>query len=129
MNIPSVFRELFIRCGEAWDTGCVPLRACLIELSSSWRELELSDGCPVSFTGEEFASHEMQFKEYDEWHKAREFAKEYLGTDDEGWIPPEANFAEICAQNKELFNLFLDRTAGEKSPEEARKMWPFIEQL
>jgi hypothetical protein len=23
MDIPSAFRELFVRCGEVWDRGCV----------------------------------------------------------------------------------------------------------
>lgn len=30
MNIPRVFKELFVRCGEVSDYGVIPLRTCLI---------------------------------------------------------------------------------------------------
>lgn len=32
MNIPRVFKELFIRCGEVSEYGVIPLRTCLIEI-------------------------------------------------------------------------------------------------
>jgi hypothetical protein len=127
MKVPSVFRELFVRCGETWEEGSVPLRACLIEISSSWRELGLPGVCPYSFRDDEIYVHELQFQEYQEWHKVREFAREYLDTDEDGWIPPEAGFTEKCVRNKELLGLFPDRMAGEKSLKEARQMWPFLE--
>lgn len=128
MNVPSVFRELFIRCGETREVGCVPLRSCLIELSTSWGDLKLPITCPFSFTKDEICTHESQFREYQEWNKVRGFAKEYLGTDDEGWISPELDFAEMRVRNENLLNLFLEKMAGNKSPEEVRKMWPFLDE-
>jgi len=128
MNIPRVFRELFLHCGETWEVGCVPLRACLIELSTSWGDLKLSGACPFSFTKDELCAHEDQFKEYQEWHKVRDFAKEYLSTDDEGWVSPELDFDEMLVRNRNLLNLYLDKMAGDKSPAEVRKMWPFLEE-
>ena len=128
MNVPRVFRELFLRCGETWDVGCVPLRACLIELSTSWGDLKLPGTCPFSFQKDELYAHEDQFREYQEWLKVRDFAKEYLSTDDEGWISPELDFAEMRIRNRNLLNLFVEQMAGERSPEEARKMWPFPEE-
>jgi hypothetical protein len=128
MNVPRVFRELFLRCGETWEVGCVPLRACLIELFTSWGDLKLPGTCPFSFKKDELCTHEGQFREYQEWHKVRDFAKEYLSTDDEGWISPELDFAEMRMRNRNLLNLFVEQMAGEKSPEEARKMWPFLEE-
>ena len=35
MNVPRVFRELFIRCGEISEVGVIPLRECLIEIFQS----------------------------------------------------------------------------------------------
>jgi hypothetical protein len=126
MNVPRVFRDLFIHCGEIWEVGCVPLRACLIDLFESWDDLELPSPCPFSFEKDELRAHEEQFREYTEWNEARDFAKEYLGTDDDGWISPELDFDEIRARNGRLLDLFVERMKGEKDPEEARRMWPFL---
>lgn len=125
MNIPRVYRELFIRCGETWDEGPVPLRACLIEIFNSWQVLGLPGVCPYTFYEEDIRKHEKQFKEYEEWHHAREFTKEHLNTDADGWISPEIDFAKTQEQNKALFNLFTERMAGQKSLEEVRRIWPF----
>ncbi|KAI9731636.1 MAG: hypothetical protein M1818_007766 [Claussenomyces sp. TS43310] len=118
-KVPSVFRELFVRCGEVSEVGGVPLRACLIENFSSWQALGLPGACPFLFQEDEIKAHELAFTEYQEWYKANDFAKEYLDTDEDGWIAPEADFAEKCARNKELLGLFLPRMTVDRSPEEA----------
>jgi hypothetical protein len=41
MNVPRVLRELFVRCGEVFEEGVEPLRACLIEISQSWEQRKL----------------------------------------------------------------------------------------
>lgn len=87
MNIPRVFRELFIQCGETWEEGSAPLRACLVEISNSWHELGLPGDCPFIFEEEYTRKHELQFEECEEWHHVQEFAREYLDTDTDGWIP------------------------------------------
>lgn len=125
MNIPRVYRELFIRCGETWEEGPVPLRACLIEIFNSWQDLGLPGECPYTFDEEDIQKHEKQFEEYEEWHHAREFAKEYLNTDADGWISPEMDFAKKQEQNRALFNLFTERMAGQKSLGDIRRIWPF----
>lgn len=127
MNIPRVFKELFIRCGETWEEGSAPLCACLIEISNSWDELGLPGDCPFAFEEKDIENHELQFEEYEEWHHAQEFAREYLDTDVDGWISPEVDFNRKLEQNNALFNLFCERVAARKSQEEARKMWPFPE--
>jgi len=129
MNIPRVYRELFIRCGETWEEGAAPLRACLIEIFHSWHELGLPGECPFTFQEGDIHKHEEEFEEYEKWHHAREFAKEYLDTDADGWISPELDFAKKQEQNKALFNLFTERMAGKRSREEIRRIWPFPEGL
>ncbi|KIX00111.1 uncharacterized protein Z518_10248 [Rhinocladiella mackenziei CBS 650.93] len=114
MNIPRVYRELFIRCGETWEEGPVPLRTCLIEIFNCWQDLGLPGECPYPFHKEDIQTHEKEFEEYEEWHHAREFAKEYLNTDAHGWISPEMDFTKKQEQNKALFNLFAERMAGQK---------------
>lgn len=66
MNIPRIFRELFIRCGETWEEGSAPLRACLVEISNSWHELGLPGDCPFIFEEEYTRKHELQFEECEE---------------------------------------------------------------
>ncbi|KAJ9261706.1 hypothetical protein DTO195F2_3964 [Paecilomyces variotii] len=125
MNVPRVFRELFIRCGEVSEVGVIPLRACLIEIFQNWSTLGFTGQCPFSFTEEEIDTHEQQFLEYQAWHEVQRLAWECLDTDAEGWVAPEVDIAEKRKQNKELLSMFIERMAGEKSPEEAMKMWPF----
>ncbi|KAL4919143.1 phosphotransferase enzyme family protein [Aspergillus aurantiobrunneus] len=52
MNIPRVFRELFIRVGEISDIGIVLLRECLIEIFQNWSNLRIPGHCPYSFSQE-----------------------------------------------------------------------------
>ncbi|KAJ9196693.1 hypothetical protein DTO164E3_6223 [Paecilomyces variotii] len=125
MNVPRVFRELFIRCGEVSEVGVIPLRACLIEIFQNWSTLGFTGQCPFSFTEEEIDTHEQQFLEYQAWHEVQRLAWECLDTDAEGWVAPEVDIAEKRKQNKELLSMFIERMAGERSPEEAMKMWPF----
>ncbi|KAH1740013.1 hypothetical protein KXW29_004016 [Aspergillus fumigatus] len=128
MNVPRVFRELFIRCAEVSEVGVVPLRACLIEMFQNWSGLGFTGQCPLSFTEEEIKTHERQFTEYEAWHEVRRLAWECLDTDAEGWIAPQLDITEKRRQNRALLSTFLERTAGEWSPEEARQMWPFPEE-
>ncbi|CRG88085.1 hypothetical protein PISL3812_05112 [Talaromyces islandicus] len=61
MNVPRVFRELFIRIGEISDVGIVPLRECLIEIFQNWSNLDIPGHCPYSFSQEDICAHEQQF--------------------------------------------------------------------
>ncbi|KAB8279407.1 kinase-like domain-containing protein [Aspergillus minisclerotigenes] len=125
MNIPHVFRELFIRCGEVSEIGVVPLRECLIEIFCNWSSLGFTGQCPYSFSNEEIATHAHQFAEYQAWDEVQQLARECLDTDAEGWIAPQLDIEEKRRQNRELLSLYIKRMAGEKSPDEARAMWPF----
>lgn len=129
MNVPRVIRELFIRCGDVFEEGVEPLRACLIEIYQSWDELKLPGISPLSFTPEDIAAHDVAFEAYEEFHRVRKFAMEYLDTDSEGWIAPELDFEEKRKQNEELFQYYLENLAGAKSREELLRLWPFSEAL
>ncbi|KAL2060796.1 hypothetical protein VTL71DRAFT_8848 [Oculimacula yallundae] len=129
MNVPRVFRELFIRCGEVFEEGAEPLRACLIEISQSWEQLKLPGTCPFSFSPNEINAHNVSFKEYEEFQRVRKFALGYLGTDSEGWIAPSMDFDEKQAQNKALFEYYLENLADGKSRKELLRIWPFSESL
>ena len=64
MNVPCVFRELFLRCGEVSEIGVLPLRACLIELFQNWSDLGFSGEYALSFTQEQVDTYDRQFSEY-----------------------------------------------------------------
>lgn len=125
MNVPRVFRELFLRCGEVSEIGVLPLRACLIELFQNWSELGFSGECPLSFTQEQIDTHDRQFSEYQDWHSIQALVQGCLDTDAEGWVAPGLDVDEKRKQNEELLTLDIESVAGEKSAEEARAMWPY----
>ena len=125
MNIPRVFKELFVRCGEVSEYGVVPLRTCLIKIFQSWVSLGFTGSCPYSFSDAEIQENELRFQNYHAWHAVQELAKTCLDTDADGWISPELDFEEKQRQNKELLGLFIERMEGEKTADEATKMWPF----
>lgn len=126
-NVSPVFQELFRRRGETAEMGVLPLRGCLIEIFQNWSQLGFEGPCPYSFTAAEMEEHDARFSEYEDWHRTRELAKRCLDTDDDGWIPPELDIVEKRRQNQELLDMFVERMAEEKSAEEARRMWPFVE--
>ncbi|KOS42939.1 hypothetical protein ACN38_g6178 [Penicillium nordicum] len=125
MNVPRVFRELFVRCGEISEMGILPLRECLIEISQSWSNLGFSGECPFSFTEEEIQIHERQFASYKDWHQVQAIARECLDTDADGWISPQLDFENKRSLNKQLQDMYIRQFAGEKTPEEVKATWPF----
>ncbi|EAW13223.1 uncharacterized protein ACLA_016690 [Aspergillus clavatus NRRL 1] len=125
MNVPRVFRELFIRCGEVSEVGIVPLRECLIEIFQSWSSLGFAGQCPYSFRDDEIDVHGRQFAEYQAWNDVQQLVQECLDTDAEGWVAPQLDFAEKQRQNKELLSVYIKQMAEERSAEEAKAMWPF----
>ncbi|KAH3909625.1 hypothetical protein HBH56_158950 [Parastagonospora nodorum] len=128
LRVPSFLRELFIRCGEVSGEGVIPLQACLIELSEAWNDLGFAGQCPVTFNEDDLKSHKQQFQEYRDYHKIHELARKILGTDFEGWITHQVDFAAKQQQNEELLQEFMRRsTEYNKSPEEIRRIWPYLE--
>lgn len=127
--MPRSLQEFFIRSGEVWEEGCIPLRECLIEIHTSWKNLQLPGDSPFQFEEKKIEAHGKEFEEYDKWHAVKRFAIKYLFTDSDGWISPELDFKEITKQNRELFDLFANNMADGKSREEVRRTWPFTEAL
>lgn len=125
MDVPRVFRELFIRCGEVSEVGVIPLRECLIEIFLNWSNLGFSGKCPYSFTKDEIDAHERQFAEYRTWHDVQALVEECLDTDGEGWIAPQLDINEKRRQNEELLAMYVEKVSGERSAEEVKAMWPF----
>ena len=127
MNVTGLVRDLFIRCGDVWENGIVPLQACLVEISQAWSEMGFPGECPFTLSEEELAKHEREFEVYQDWQKVQEIARQQLDADFEGWVPAEENWDEKRAQNQALLEYFIKVMASEKSAEEAKKMWPFID--
>ena len=144
IDLPRVYREFFVRTGETFAEGCIPVRECLIELSRSLKkdgeqqQRLLPDSQPKvdtptldlpSFSESQLSAHDEEFEKYEAWHAVVHFARKYLGTDFEGWVSPELDFEEKLRQNRELFELYVTQMAEGKSEEEVRRMWPFAEAL
>jgi hypothetical protein len=126
LRLPLLYRQLFLRTGEAWEEGTVPLRACLTALADVWHEAGFSGACPCNFSTDEIEKHQQGFQEYRDHHKIYELAREYLDTDSDGWIAPDDDFAEKQQRNKELLDICIAHCAEYgKSAEEMRKIWPY----
>lgn len=126
INLPPIFREIFIRCGETSKEGTVGIRACLAEFYKSWSTIGLTGRCPISFAQEELLKIEQEFQEYRDWYDVQEFAWNYLDTDADGWISPELNFAEIQQRNKLAFDKYMTKMTKYMTPQDARRIWPFL---
>ncbi|KAF1962211.1 hypothetical protein CC80DRAFT_435048 [Byssothecium circinans] len=125
--LPQFLRELFVRSGEVSEEGEVPLRACLIEVYLAWNDIGFTGSFPFSFTDEDIQKHEDQFQEYRNFHRVQEIARKFLDTDSEGWISPRLDFATKQRQNRDLLQLIMSRSKEyNMSPEEVRKIWPFV---
>ena len=145
VDLPRVFKELFIRSGQVWqEGGCTAaLRECLIEVYRSWKDINLPGEPPIFFTESESPlDHEQKkkFEDYKTRHAAHSFAQHYLNTDSEGWISPDLDFDEKIQQNRQLFELYASDMAmamglaeaedeGRRSREEIKQIWPFSEAL
>ncbi|KAE8140230.1 phosphotransferase enzyme family protein [Aspergillus pseudotamarii] len=129
MNIPRVFRDIFVRCSEISEVGAIPLRECLIEIQRSWLSLGFIGDCPISFNNEEINAHKREFAEYQAWDEAQQLALECLDTDAEGWIAPQLDISEKRRQNRELLAMYIERKAMEKPAGEVRALWPFPDDL
>lgn len=128
LHIQSFLPELFIRCGEASEESVIPLRACLIEIAQAWNDLGFMDQCPIIFSEHDLQKHEQQFEEYRKYHTVHELAREILDTDVEGWIAPQVDFGLKKQQNEELLREVMRRSNEYgKSPEEIRRIWPYLE--
>jgi len=126
IRLPPLFRQLFLRCGEAWEEGIVPLRACLIAIADVWNEAGFSGDCPCNFSKDEIEKYQHEFQKYRDHHKIYELAQEYLGTGTDGWIAPDDDFEEKQQRNKELLEICIAHCAEYgKSAEEMRKIWPY----
>jgi hypothetical protein len=130
MQVPAPLKELFRRCGDTWDEGIVPLRATLIDVFLNQEDLGFEPGLlPLDFTPEQIASHEREFRAYAERDEICQFVKDMLDTDDEGWVAPGRELEEVKSRNKMLFEYYVSKMASTRSPEEIRKMWPFLEEI
>lgn len=125
MQVSSELKELFRRCGETWNEGLLPLRETFIEIILNQKCLGFPLGdLPLHFNDGDIAKHKQEFALYEEWREVREFAKEMLDTDDEGWIPLERDFEETKSRNKMLYEHYVFES--QKNPKEVKEIWPFL---
>lgn len=122
-RIHDTLRRLFLLCERTYKDGVMPLKDCLIELSSNWDRIGLTGRPPMTLSKEELATHEVQFAEYQDWVKLRKYTQEILFSDQDGWVSPELDFDKVQAQEKELFELYLQRQGPDTSAEEAKELW------
>ncbi|CAG8900242.1 unnamed protein product [Penicillium egyptiacum] len=125
MQVPLPLKELFLRCGDTWDEGILPLRETLIGLFRSQRDLGFEADLSLHFNDEQIGAHEKEFQAYEEWHEIRTLVKKILDTDNDGWIAPESDFIEMKSRHKVLFDYYVSQPDINKTQDEVRNLWPF----
>ncbi|KAJ5952684.1 uncharacterized protein N7479_011097 [Penicillium vulpinum] len=125
MQVPLLLKELFRHCGDTWDEGILPLRETLIELFRNQQDFGFAADLSLHLNDEQIAAHTKKFQAYQERHEIRNFVKQILDTDDDGWISPERDFTEVNSRNKMLFDYYVSKPDINKTPDEIRNLWPF----
>ncbi|KIW84147.1 hypothetical protein Z517_03394 [Fonsecaea pedrosoi CBS 271.37] len=123
IKVPDTVRRLFTLCDRTFKNGVVPLRDCLIQLSSNWHRIGLSGSCPITVSSEEMTAHETQLGEYRDWVQLRKYTQEILCSDEEGWVSPELDSEKVRAQERELFGIYLRRQAPDTLGKDAKVFW------
>lgn len=104
----------------------------LIEISSRWKELGLSNYCPYPLpTSDELVVYRKYFEDFVTAQKLKQRLICLLDTTPDGWIPTQLWEATKSA-HKEAFDELVQAVRDAKitddqsmSEEELRKMWPF----
>ncbi|MCJ1382441.1 hypothetical protein MMC17_005554 [Xylographa soralifera] len=119
----------FRYCHRTWRDGAVAFRQELIEISSRWKELGLSNSCPYPLpTSNDLVVHQTEFEDFVEARKLKQRLTCLLDTTPDGWVPTQLWEATKSA-HKEAFDEIVKavRDADEESmsEEKLRKIWPF----
>jgi hypothetical protein len=91
--------------------------------------LGLTGSCPVSFADEQLLEIKQEFQEYRHWHDVQEFARSYFDTDADGWKSPELDITGIHPRNKSTLDKYIKEMSKHMSPRDARRMWPYLENI
>jgi hypothetical protein len=129
-DVGPLLRQLFIRPAKTYRDEIVLLRESLFQVARSWPHwTEFTGGvpCPVSFTPEEEAEHRRLYKWYSAWVEVRELVKGSLGTNSDGWVPPDFDFNEVQAAHQEMRSRFIRERDPGVSEEEAAEIRYFPE--
>lgn len=129
MNVPRVFRELFIRAGETSDVGIVPLRECLIEIFQNCSNLGIAGIVLIPSVRKRSVHAKSNSLNIKNRMESSSWLRNLLTlTRKDGWrVAPQVDFAKRRSQNKELLSMYIARMAGKGSSDEARRIWPFPE--
>jgi hypothetical protein len=117
---------------RTWKDGAVAFRQVLIETSTRWKELGLSNSCPYQIpTSDEMVLHRRDFDDFMETRNLKQKLVSLLDVTSDGWVPSDLWEATKVA-HMEAFYLICQAVRDENlidnqsmSEEKLRKMWPF----
>ena len=111
------------QAGRSWNGDLINLRAALIRVCSTWKDLVEEHPCPISFTDEEVKSNTKESEEWSEAAKDIDKIETYLNVDGQGGVEPE-NYDLAVALNNE-FRLQMLKAAKEEEKAQCWQIWPF----
>jgi hypothetical protein len=122
--VDPALRRLFTCCEASYRNGIILLRDSVMRLAQTLGAPGVS---PITFAPDEVDQHAQELERYDQWCTLRDYTRQLLGSDDEGWISKERDFETILAKHRELYELYLQNREPGKTEEEARSEWFYIE--
>jgi hypothetical protein len=123
-GVDTALRRLFTGCEATYRNGIISLRDSVMRLAQTFGAQGVS---PVTFAPDEVAEHAQELERYDKWCTLRDYTRQLLGFDDEGWVSEERDFEEVQAKHRELYELYMRNQEPGQSLEKARSEWFYIE--
>ncbi|CAK4033419.1 Hypothetical predicted protein [Lecanosticta acicola] len=126
-------RKIFQHAGEPWEGNSITLKAELIKLTQSWRDIADhaygSDGpvppCPLSFDEHEVEKTVEALVRQEEADQGLEFMRNFVGMSTDGWVPNE-EYEEAVAKEAEIKKEALACYEDDDPEREmAIEHWPF----
>ncbi|KAL9576096.1 MAG: hypothetical protein Q9212_007389 [Teloschistes hypoglaucus] len=122
----------FRYCHRTWRDGAVAFRQELVETSTRWKDLGLSDSCPYPVpTSDELVVHAREYKDFEVAYDMKQKLAYLLDTNTDGWVPTEAWEATKLA-HKQAVDIFMQTARDGKATDDdtiseadMRKIWPF----
>ena len=128
-NVNETLLRPFRYCHRTWRDSPVPFTYELLELQKHWNTLGFKEPCslPQDFTDPDSGQAHVYREREEMFNDAMEIKGdllEMIGTDDEGWVPPEL-LEEKKSIDQCLWNAILCNAEDKKDRNDLQSIWSF----
>lgn len=126
-NIDETLLRPFRYCHRTWRDSIVPFTYELLELQKHWATLQFEEPCslPPDFTNPDQARVYREREDMlNNFLEMKGDLLEMVGTDDDGWVPPEL-LEEKKEIHQSLYDEIMSDINDEKDWNDMESVWPF----